>query len=236
MTPRFTPISRQTVTASVRDALEQRIRTGSMRPGSPLPSERELAQQFDVARTSVREAVQGLMGTGLIVKKGNRSYVVERLPEVRLDTDDGRKLRVRELFTVRQILEPPITALAAEHATDAQREYISTLAAGFDEDMSLPAFRELDREFHLALAHSCGNELLAELSGKVLDSLFACPDFTGLLSAEENDLAVTHTISHSTAYHQSIAAAIRDRDGARGREEVIAHLADVEQRMTFHMT
>jgi GntR family transcriptional repressor for pyruvate dehydrogenase complex len=236
MTTHFTPIPRQTVATSVRDAMEREIRSGALRPGSPLPSERELSEQFDVARTSIREAVQGLLSVGLVVKKGNRSYVVEHLPEVRLDGVDGRKLRVRELFTVRQILEPPITTLVAQNATTEQRRAIHELAERFHPDMTLEEFRVLDREFHLALAHACGNDLLAELSGKVLDSLFSSTDFSELLLSEENDAAVHATVANSVAYHHRIGEAIRLGDVERASAEITAHLDDVELRMTDQMT
>lgn len=235
MTPRFTPIARQTVSASVRDALEREIRSGAMRPGSPMPSERELSEQFDVARTSVREAVQGLLSLGLVVKHGNRNYVVERLPEVRLDGEDGRKLRVRELFTVRQILEPPITVLVTENATDEQRRVIHDLSRRFHPDMGLEDFRALDRDFHLTLAHACGNDLLAELSGKVLDSLFSSGEFNELLLAETNDQAVHETIANSVAYHHRIGDAILNHDVDNARREITCHLHDVEGRMTEKM-
>ena len=58
---------------------------GGSRPASlhlarPIPSERDLAEQFRVARTSVREAIQGLLSLGVIERRGNRSFVVEHLP------------------------------------------------------------------------------------------------------------------------------------------------------------
>jgi GntR family transcriptional regulator, transcriptional repressor for pyruvate dehydrogenase complex len=56
-TVRFEPISRRTISEEIRDVLVDKIRSGEMAPGAQLPSERELCDQFGVARTSVREAV-----------------------------------------------------------------------------------------------------------------------------------------------------------------------------------
>lgn len=235
VTARFTPIPRQTVASAVRDAIEREIRSGQIPPGAPLPAERELSEQFDVARTSVREAVQGLLTLGLIEKRGNRSYVVEHLPEVRLDPGDRRKVRVRELFAVRQILELPIARLAAENAVTEQRSRIAELAASFDPNMSLEDFRRLDREFHWAMASSCGNELLAELGAKVLDSLFASGEFSELLYAEANNAAVSDVIAASVLAHQRLADAIVAGDVVRAEHEMQSHLDDVECRMTGSM-
>ena len=235
MSTRFAPIPRQTVSAAVRDAIEREIRAGAMPPGSALPSERELSEQFDVARTSVREAVQGLLTLGLIEKRGNRSYVVERFPEVRLDDGDRRKVRVRELFAVRQILELPIARLAARNALADQRAHLADLAAAFRPDMPLDEFRRLDREFHWAMAMSCGNELLAELAGKVLDSLFSSDEFHDLLSSEANNRAVHEVIAASVMAHHRLAAAIVSGDAERAEHEIEGHLDDVEHRMTGSM-
>lgn len=232
----FRPIPRVTVAGAIRDALEQSIRTGVIPPGSPLPSERELSEQFDVARTSVREAVQGLLSMGLIEKRGNRSYVVEHFPAVRFDGNDRRKLRVRELFQVRAILEPPIIALAAHDATDEQRSEINDIAAQFELGMPLEEFRRLDRQFHWAIATACGNATLAELSGKVLDSLFSSDEFKELLGSRDNDRAVVDVIDASVRAHHRIAAAIAAHDSDLATREIHEHLKDVEGQMVSKMS
>ena len=79
---RFAPIGRRTVAVEVREAIIERIRIGELPPGQQLPAEREMCEQFGVARTSVREAVQGLIMLGVLEKRGNRSYVAEHIPNV----------------------------------------------------------------------------------------------------------------------------------------------------------
>ena len=113
----FEPVARRTVAEEVRQAIAARITSRELEPGSQLPSERLLCEQFGVARTSVREAIQGLVMLGLIERRANRAYVVEHLPTVQLDGNDGRKRRVRELFEVRQVVEIPIARLATCRAS-----------------------------------------------------------------------------------------------------------------------
>jgi GntR family transcriptional regulator, transcriptional repressor for pyruvate dehydrogenase complex len=235
LTTPFAPIARRTVASAVRDAIEAAIRTGDMAPGSPLPSERELAEQFDVARTSIREAVQALVTVGLVEKRGNRSYVAERLPEVRFDQSDHRKRRVVELFEVRQIVEVPIARLAARNATPEQRAEIAEIAGRFHEDMALEDFRRLDRQFHWALATACGNATLAELFGKVLDSLFASEEFRTLLGSDENREAVEEIIAASSVAHRRIAGAVvaGDEEGTGGAAQ--DHLGHVEEQMVARL-
>lgn len=231
----FAPIERQTVSAAVRDALKTAITSGEIPPGAPLPSERELSEQFSVARTSVREAVQALLSLGLIEKRGNRSHVVERLPDIRFDASDRRKQQVVELFEVRQITELPIARLATARATADQRADIQRIAAQFSADMELEEFRRLDREFHQALAAASGNPTLAELYHKVLDTLFASQEFGGLLGADQNKEAVRRVIADSCAAHQAIAAAVATGDVEAAEEAVNSHLRDVEDQMVQSM-
>lgn len=231
----FAPIERQTVSAAVRDALRAAITSGEIPPGAPLPSERELSEQFNVARTSVREAVQALLSLGLIEKRGNRSHVVERLPDIRFDAADRRKQQVVELFEVRQITELPMARLATARATPEQRAELQRIASAFSPDMSLEEFRRLDRQFHQTLAAASGNPTLAELYHKVLDTLFASQEFLGLLGSDENKAAVRKVIADSCAAHQAIARAVASGDVQAAEDAVNRHLRDVEDQMVQTM-
>src|SRR5919108_191451 len=87
-------------------------------------------------------------------------------------------------------------------------EIRGAIAARFHADMKLDEFRRLDREFHWAVARACGNDTLAELYGKVLESLFASRAFDELLEARSNRKAVREIIRSATVMHQTMAAAI----------------------------
>ena len=233
---RFDPVERRTVTEEVREAIAERVETGELPPGSQLPSERELCEQFAVARTSVREAIQGLVTLGLLERRANRCYVTERLPDLQLDITDGRKQRVRELFEVRQVVEVPIARLAATRATPEQREELLRMASAFQPSMPLEEFRRLDRAFHSAVARACGNATLAELYGKVIESLFASADFDELLSARTNRKAVRDVIRTSISAHRRIAAAIAAGEWAEVMVVAEGHLEQVEDQMISQMS
>jgi GntR family transcriptional repressor for pyruvate dehydrogenase complex len=232
---RFDPVSRRTVAEEIREAIAERIRTGQLSPGSQLPAERDLCEQFGVARTSVREAIQGLIMLGLIERRGNRSHVVEHLPAFQLDGHDRRKERVRELFEVRQTVEVPIARFAACRASDDERGEIARIAAQFSADMPLDEFRRLDRSFHWSIAQACGNRTLAELYGKVLDSLFQSVELEELLGARSNRRVVREIIRSSTAAHRAIADAIAAGDWSIVTRAAEEHLEQVESNMIAKM-
>jgi GntR family transcriptional repressor for pyruvate dehydrogenase complex len=203
-----------------------------MPPGQPLPSERSLCDDFGVARTSVREAIQGLVSLGLVERRANRTYVAESLPGLDFEPDsDERKIRVRQLFEVRRLVEVPMAELAAARATDTQRATLRELAARFTGDMPIEVFRNLDREFHATVAQAADNPYLAEVEIKVLDALFASTDFESLLFAQPNASAVARIVKESGLAHRAIARAIAAGDVGAADDAARAHLDQVEERM-----
>ncbi|MGI9606237.1 MAG: FadR/GntR family transcriptional regulator [Acidimicrobiales bacterium] len=227
----FEPIARDTVSSQIREQLLRRITTGELPPGARMPSERDLAEQFRVARTSVREAMQGLLSLGVIERRGNRSFVAEHLPSVVVERPDGQKDFVSELFETRRVLEVPIFSLAAARADDAARQRVADLAARFRPDLDIGEFRRLDREFHTTIASSCGNPLLIELYGKVLDELFRSREFDALLSNTENRANVKRIVADSCAAHASIAASFVSGDIAGVEQHAAGHVGSVEHSM-----
>jgi len=228
--PAFAPVERRTIADEVRERLLASITSGQLQPGAALPSERALCDEFGVARTSLREAIQGLATLGIIERRGNRTHVVERLPEVRVE-GDARKERVRQLFETRRIIEVPIAEMAASRADEKQRAELARVAEAFNDDLTIEEFRPLDRTFHAAIASACGNPLLAELHGKVLAALFESPSFDSLLRDVRNRSEVRRIIGESSRAHGAIAAAIALRDVAAAGAAVRTHLDEVEARM-----
>jgi GntR family transcriptional repressor for pyruvate dehydrogenase complex len=232
--PRFTPVDRRTLSQEVRDRLFEAVRSGELVPGGVIPSERSLCEDFGVARTSVREAIQGLVSLGVLERRGNRTVVAERLPEM-LPMLDGnsaqRTLKVRELFEVREAMELPIAKLVAERATEEQINEIVQMVCRFKSTMDVEEFRALDRAFHWSLARACGNELLSELYGKVLDRLFQSEDFAQPLTARVNSRAVRLIVRDSCAAHRAIAGALQRRDVDAVTEAVEHHLDQVQNQL-----
>ncbi len=228
ITSNFQPVSRTTVSAEIRARLLEAIQRGDLAPGSPLPAERQLCEEFGVARTSVREAIQGLMTAGYLVRRGNRPIVADQLPDIHFGGDDRKEL-VRQLFEVRRVMEPAMAGFAAQRATDEQRAEIAELAARTTRQ--LEEFREIDRAFHSAIARACGNGMLHEVHAKALVALFGSGEFASLLYAEVNRREVSEIIVTSTESHRAIAEAIVRGHANKTIAAVERHLNDVERRM-----
>jgi len=207
--------------------VEESIRKGAMKPGDQLPPERELAQQFGVSRTAVREAVKALRekghveaypGRGTFITDGTSHAIKQSLDRlIRIGQPEGSGF----LAEVREILEPEIASLAAVRA-DAQdiaamREPIAVMdEARKDSD----AFIEADLDFHLALAEAAANPLILSL----IDSI------VGLLREQRMRIFLVEGGPERGQYHHKrILEAIEHHDPVGAREAMKDHLRQVRK-------
>ena len=171
------------------------IDNGELRPGQVLPAERTLCAEFNVARTSVREAIQSLVSLGYLERRGNRAYVVEHLPEVVVPRSTPARRRCASCSRPAGVIEVPMAELAACRATPGQRAEIAASGRALHARHAarrLPPPRPrvplVDRVARAAT--SCSSELY----GKVLDALFASNAFSSCCTP-----ATTATRSRSSS-------------------------------------
>jgi GntR family transcriptional repressor for pyruvate dehydrogenase complex len=207
--------------------VEESIHKGALKPGNQLPPERELAHQFGVSRTAVREAVKALREKGLVeAYPGGVSFVTDGTSHAIRQSLD-RMIRIGQpegstyLAEVREILEPEIAALAATRA-DAEdltsmHEAVSIMdKAKHDSD----AFIEADLDFHLALAEAAANPLILSL----IDSI------VGLLREQRLRIfQVEGGPERGQYHHKRIMEAIERHDPLGAREAMKAHLRQVRE-------
>jgi GntR family galactonate operon transcriptional repressor len=153
------------------------IVTGVWQEGSTLPREIELASQFDVSRTSVRESLSILKAKGLIAARQKAgTHVRERVNWNMLDAEllewtwSLRPIEdfAQQLLQVRRIVEPEACALCAERGSDAdlariERAYREMDAAGMDSR----AYSEPDLRFHRGILIATGNDFLVAFGATV---------------------------------------------------------------------
>ncbi|MGA4861111.1 GntR family transcriptional regulator [Streptomyces lavendulocolor] len=143
-------------TQYVLEAVKHAILTGQLPPGKPLV-ETELAAQFGVSKTPVREALKTLAGTGLVVMSQYKGATVRTVDAA----------MAREVYDVRLLLEPEALrrTVTRRASLDAAGRALATADTAADR-----AERSLaNREFHRALYLPCGNPLLARMLDEVRD-------------------------------------------------------------------
>ena len=221
----YTPIHSNKVYEQIAKQIEQRILSGELREGDRLPTERELAIQFQASRTAVREAMKSLAQKGLVnMRPGRGTVVIDGTSQAMrlslgLMTRVGQLSNNVELVEVREILEPEIAALAAARA---QKEQIQAMQAAVEVmDASLndaDAFIAADNDFHRALAKGTQNELILALVDSVVD----------LLSVQRKQIfSVVGGPERGQVHHKLLLEAIIQRDPEAARKAMQAHLKQV---------
>lgn len=162
----FAPLRRMPAYKAVSAAIERRILDGGLRPGDPLPPEQQLAEQFRVNRSTVREAVRQLEQEGLVVRGAGRRLLVA-LPGVHdLAPRTTRALVLEqvtfdELWQVAMVLEPQAARMAARNRDGGDiarlEANVAAMAAAVKGGAS---YTELDVDFHAGIALASHNRVL----------------------------------------------------------------------------
>ena len=207
--------------------IEESILGGALRPGDQLPAERELAQQFGVSRTAVREAVKCLREKGLVEAfSGKGTFVTNSTSQairqsLDLMTRIGQPEGFMHLVELRQMLEPEIAALAATRMDDQLLTTMHEAVATMDNHLhDAHTYIEADLDFHLAMAEAAGNPLVLSL----LDSI------VGLLREQRLRIfRVDGGPERGQFHHKRILDAIERRNPEAARKLMRAHLRQVHQ-------
>jgi GntR family transcriptional repressor for pyruvate dehydrogenase complex len=214
--------------------IEESILKGALKAGDQLPAERELAQNFGVSRTAVREAVKALREKGLVeAYSGRGTFITNGTSQAIRQSLDfmsriGQLEGLAHLAELRQILEPEIAALAAvrieEQLLASMREAVATM----DRNLHDPdAYIEADLDFHLALAEAAANPLVLSL----LDSI------VGLLREQRLRIfRIDGGPERGQFHHKRILAAIEVRDPEDARSAMRAHLGQVREDSRASLT
>lgn len=171
MRPVYTPIRpKERLYQEIVEQIQQQIVSGQLKPGDQIPAERELADQFGVSRTAVREAIKSLTEKGLIeVFVGRGTFVTHFSPDRLVESMTlllrNERDRTESIVEARNALDVPIARLAARHHTPDAVDRLRVVLERMERDGSAPdALVEADEEFHAELARATGNPVLSVLS------------------------------------------------------------------------
>ena len=174
--PKFTPIRQVRVSEEVSEQLKHSILSGQFKPGDRLPSERDLADEFQVSRVAIREALRILQKSGFIITRQGvlggtfiTDLSFQQLADAFLDLFLAEKISVPELNQVRLMIEPEMSRIAAEKVTPAYAKILQE-ALEAEEIPSASLDDDLERKtaIHFILAEMCGNRLFEALIRSLL--------------------------------------------------------------------
>jgi len=209
----------------------ERLILKKLRPGDKLPSERELAEMLKVSRSSIRDAIRGLELRGLVEPRQGAGTIVREIAAEPLANPFAsalkrRKEMVSELLDFRKMLEPPLAARAATHASADEISEMEEILQRQDakQTQGEPAVAE-DAEFHYSVALASGNSVVLKVLDIIMDLL---------RDTRERSLQVEGRPQKSLAGHRRILAAIKRHDAEGAKSAMRRHIEDVEEIVLDH--
>ncbi|MFF4712476.1 FadR/GntR family transcriptional regulator [Streptomyces eurythermus] len=222
-----------TVTQRAVEEIKAMIAEGRLEPGRRLPTERELAVQLGMSRSSTREAIRALTVMGVLdARHGSGIYVGaleagDLLEAFGVVADLSRGPRLVELLQVRRILESAATALAAARITDEQLSVVEAHLAAMNTTDDPEEILSHDLAFHREIASAAGNATMAA----ILDGLSSRTFRARVRRGHQDQDAFTRTRREHAAIHRALAA----RDPEAARAAAAAHVGEVEEWLRGHM-
>ena len=202
----------------VVEKLKNEISAGSLLPGDPLPSERQLMETFSVSRSSLREAFRVMELLGLIESIPGKGRFV-RHPRAISEDKSTMQLEdsaILELMEARRILDPAIIAESAMRATPSDLTRILRNIKYTERALSSPDERaRVDFEFHLLLAEATHNFVFINLTRMNFDLISATHERIYKL-LDDKDAFLNE--------HREIYEAVLDHDVEKAREAASRHI------------
>jgi GntR family transcriptional regulator, transcriptional repressor for pyruvate dehydrogenase complex len=218
----FEPVQTATTLEETVERLGTAIRLGLLGPGDRLPPERELADQFGIARSTLRQALMSLTESGHLVAmrgRGGGTFVSDAPPLAENRRAQLSEGHWRELLDYRIAVEVGAAVLAAERATPDDlaplRRHVETMRTS-----DFTVYRRADVFFHLGVAEAARSARLVaamtEVQGKMSE----------LIGHIAHPVPV---LSRSNEQHAALVAALEQRDGWGAAQLVREHLKGTEQ-------
>ncbi|MEH7306135.1 FadR/GntR family transcriptional regulator [Neobacillus drentensis] len=227
---KYKKIKPKKIYEEVAEAIYDMIRTGQVKPGEKLDSVQQLAENFQVGRSAIREALTSLRAMGLVeMKQGEGTFVKEFGTEqitfplstaILLNKED-----FAQLLEVRKIIEIGTAAAAAKKRTSQHLEMMEKALEEMKSAQGDETLGEIaDLQFHFALADAAQNPLLLSLMNHV----------SGLMGETMKETRRVWLFSKQTTVerlyeeHKDIYEAIKEQDEEKARNLMLVHLENVE--------
>lgn len=229
----FNSISSKKVYEQVIEQIQERILNGEIKKGDKLPSERELSEQMNVSRTSIREAIRVLETMGVIEsKQGEGNFICINIEKSLIEPlsmifklNDGTWQNVLEF---RELLELQTVKIAAIRATDKECMELKNIIDEMKEETNITynskAIVLLDQKFHNKLATISRNYLIESLftmSSKLFEVFIE--------EAREKIISTYWSKEVLFEKHNDIYEAIKDKNPDLAYEKMKDHMETIRK-------
>lgn len=227
----YKQIKSKKIYEEVAETLHEMIRTGQLKPGDRIDSVQQLAENFQVGRSAIREALSALKAMGLVeMRQGEGTFIKSfDAKQITFPLSTAillKKEDIANLIEVRKVIETGISAAAAKKRTDMD---IYAMEQVLEEMKNAQGNGELgekaDFKFHVTLSAAAHNPILSSLMDQVSGLMFEIQKETRRLW-----LFSKQTTSEKLyEQHVAIYKAIAEKDEEKARNSMLSHLENVEE-------
>lgn len=227
----FTSIESNKVNIQIMNQIKESIRSGKLKKGDRLPSERAMAEQLGVSRAAVREAIRAMELMGLVnCIQGEGNFIPETFENSLIEPLSLmfmlNKSKVTEIGELRRALELESVRLAASKITpeaiDRLNKTIEVIMTSENETERV----EADREFHYEIAKASENMFIIN----ILNSLSQIIE-EQMAGVRENIVANKKNIKIITVSHKAIVDALAEGDADAAIDAMSSHMNSVMEHI-----
>jgi GntR family transcriptional repressor for pyruvate dehydrogenase complex len=229
----FKPLSSKRVFEQISDQIRELIYSGVFRPGEKLPSERELAIQFHVGRTALREALRVLENEGLIsIRQGSNGGSFISKPKIHTATKSAMDLfhlgdlSLENITEARIPLEMAVLDFVVDRITEKDLDHLARMNRNTEEYLKRGATPVSDiTNFHVYLAGATKNPVFEMLVGSIVNLVFK------VLGKIENREEQHHTLDRHLFQHEQVLDSLREKDLERAKEALKEHILSTHKNI-----
>ncbi|WP_210367027.1 FadR/GntR family transcriptional regulator [Bacillus sp. REN3] len=218
------------------DKITERYLNGNLKPGDRLPSERELASQLNVSRTSIREALRFMEQNGLIeIRQGGGSFVKvfdlqSRKEEIMKAVKEENPM-VYEMLELRRALEVESAFLAAKRATSTDLEKLRTALMNMALSKQNPELGlKADIDFHTGIVEATYNSIFI----KMIHTLSSHMEDT-IRATQKHRFKDPSRYEDTLDEHKEIYLAIASGNANRAKELMEEHITKIREELVESM-
>jgi DNA-binding FadR family transcriptional regulator len=211
---------------ALRQSILEKLQSRQWRAGQRLPTERDLGEQFGLARSTVRRVLGDFKRRRLITQTvGSGTYVADQVHQALADMASVGPLQATspaELMAARIVLEPSIVEMVIGNATVADFQRMDACNAQAEAASTPEVFEHWDAQLHEAIADAAHNSFIASVF-RLMNEVRAQGEW-GVLKRR------SATLERRLVYqneHRDLVAALKERDAERARNLCLQHLLHV---------
>jgi len=227
------PMKKSRLYEGIVKQITDMIRSGELKAGDRLPTERDLAVELNVSRTAIREALRSMELMGMIESKvGGGTFIRELTLDSLMDPlanilSQNDRLTI-ELIEVRMLLEVEITKLAAQRITEKKIQALEKSLQLMQKEIDAGELGlKGDNAFHLELAKAADNLAMMSIT-RLCGELLSNTRKAALEALDDRRIGVRH--------HQAIFEAVKAGQAKEAADLMRKHLEMAYQNLSGHQT